>query len=366
MKLGSIQMLRALAALMVIYTHSITQMCFFASNLHQHTALHGSLGAFGVDLFFVISGFVIYSSANRLNARTQTLSFLWHRFRRINFIYYVATLVTLIVWLPSFLRHGRPPVTGGQVLASVILLPFPGSAQLIMSHAWTLSFEWYFYILFSLLILSGTQKKAGTLGLVLGFLILLGWLLRNYPLGVPDFYTDPLIFEFGLGVAVGFASQRWAPGKKIAQALLWPGILLSLTVMLTGFYNFEAIPAPKTPTLRYVHAFCWGGSAALVLAGCVFLEKTGTTAFFRKHRLILLVGDASYSIYLFHYLVFGAIGAIYLRVGLPLPPDLAIPIQAIIAVAGCLLFYKWVEVPLLKWLGKERSPRLTPSPPAGS
>jgi exopolysaccharide production protein ExoZ len=93
----------------------------------------------------------------------------------------------------------------------------------------------------------------------------------------------------------------------------------------------------------------------LVVAGCVFLEKSN--AFIPRHPLILLLGDASYSLYLFHMIVFGWIAAFYLRVGFFLNPDLAIPIHATIAVAGSLLFYKWVEKPLLQWLRKSTPPR---------
>lgn len=351
---------------MVVYMHSINQMCFFAANGHQRTALHASLGAYGVDLFFVISGFVIYTSANRLNGRSQALNFLWHRFRRINPIYYAATLITLIVWLPSFWRHARPAPPDAQILTSAILFPVLNNQLPILTQAWTLSFEWYFYFLFFLLILAGVQKKTKLLSAVLISLIILGWFLRRWPLGFLGLYTDPLIFEFLLGVGTAYLCQRWTPGKKSIQAILWLGIGLSLTLMLTGFYNFEAIPAPEIRSLRYVHALCWGSSAALVVTGCVLLERSGSTGFFQKHPLLLLLGDASYSIYLFHYLIFGAIGAIYLRVGLFLPPDLAIPINAVLALVGCLPFYKWVEVPLLKWLRKESPSRLTPSPPAGT
>ena len=349
MKLNSIQMLRAFAALLVVYTHSVAQMAIFAPSWQLRTPVFISMATFGVDLFFVISGFIIYLSAERLNGRIPAFSFLWHRFRRINPAYYAAVLLTVITWIPSLLRHQRPPVTGWQLLSWTILLPLPGDPARAISQAWTLSFEWFFYLLFFLLILLRAQRKGRILCCCLAGLSLLGWLLRSDLTGLAIFYTDPLLWEFLLGVAVGIIYRRWSPGRKFALCLLVPGIVLGLLFMLTGFGDSQAVPAPPPP-LRYLHAICWGSAAALVVAGCVFLEKTGTSPRLFRHRAILLLGDASYSIYLFHLLVLGLIAALYLRVGFFLNADALIPIHAVIAVAGSLVFYRWVEKPLLNWL----------------
>src|SRR5215469_422227 len=125
MKLGSIQLLRALAACMVVYWHCVIQMHFFAPGWRPSIRSGTNPGEYGVDLFFVISGFIIYHTAGGLGGRKQSLSYLWRRFRRINPVYYAATILTLIVWLPSYLSHRRAPVTGPDILTSLILLPFP-------------------------------------------------------------------------------------------------------------------------------------------------------------------------------------------------------------------------------------------------
>jgi peptidoglycan/LPS O-acetylase OafA/YrhL len=268
----------------------------------------------------------------------------------------------VITWIPSLLRHQRPPVTGWQLLSWTILLPLPGDPARAISQAWTLSFEWFFYLLFFLLILLRAQRKGWILCCCLGGLSLLGWLLRSNLTGLAIFYTNPLLLEFLLGVALGVVYRRWSPGRKIALCLLVPGLVLGLLFMLTGFGNSQAVLAPP-PLLQYLHAIYWGSAAALVVAGCVFLEKAGKSTRLFRHRAILLLGDASYSIYLFHLIVFGWIAAIYLRVGFFLNADVLIPIHAVIAVAASLLFYKWVELPLLNWLRSIRSsdpPRTIP------
>jgi exopolysaccharide production protein ExoZ len=362
MKLNSIQMLRAIAALLVVYTHSISQMGIFTIGWQQRAPARISLGTFGVDLFFVISGFIIYLSAGQLNGRKASLSFLWHRFRRINPAYYAAVLLTVITWIPSLIRHQRPPITGRQVLSWSILLPLPGFGEgpgadpaPALSQAWSLSYEWLFYLLLFLLIFFRTRRTALFLCLSIGSLALLGWLLRDGLKGVMLFYTDPLLLEFGMGVLIGVFWKRWTARRATALCLLVPGLLLGLTFILTGYVDYKAVLSPP-PSVCYLHALLWGGAAAMVVAGCVFLEKNGTFSLFFRHRtsrfarLLLLLGDASYSIYLFHMIVFGWIAALYLRLGFFLNADVMIPIHAAIAVTCSLLFYRWVEKPLLNWL----------------
>lgn len=366
MKLNSIQMLRAFAALLVVYTHSISQMGIFALGWQQRTPMRISLGTFGVDLFFVISGFIIYLSAGQLSGRKASLSFLWHRFRRINPAYYAAVLLTVITWIPSLVRRQRPPITGRQALSWSILLPFPGDPARAVFQAWSLWFEWLFYLLFFLFIFFGTRRKALFGCLLLGGLAGLGWLLRDELKGVLLFYTDPMLLEFGMGLSIGVVWKRWTPRKSTALCLLVPGLLFGVALMLTGYVDYLAVRSPSA-TVRYLHAIYWGTAAALVVAGCAFLEKSGASTRFFRNRVLLLLGDASYSIYLFHMIVFGWIAAIYLRVGFFLNADAQIPIHAAIAVAASLLFYKWVEKPLLKWCGKSgaavsRPPRASTPP----
>lgn len=359
MKLNSIQLLRALAAILVVYTHSISQMGIFAVGWQQRTPMRISLGTFGVDIFFVISGFIIYQSAHQLNGAKPSLTFLWHRFRRINPPYYAVVLLTVITWLPSLIQHQRPSITGYQTLSWAILLPFPGDPSRALSQGWSLLFEWFFYLVFFLLILARTKRKAATLWAVLGGLTMFGWVFRNSLTGLLTFYTDPLLLEFLFGVIIGVVFQRWDPGKRTAIFLVTAGAVSGVFFMLSGYFDYQAVLGPSA-AMRYLHALCWGSAAALVVAGCVFLEKVSSPTFLR-HRFLLFLGDASYSIYLFHLIIFGLIAAFYLRVGFFLNPDVAIPLHAAIAVAGSLLFYHWIERPLLNWFRNFGPGRLNPS-----
>ena len=111
-------MLRALAALLVTYTHSIDAMYYFAIGWQQKTIGGTVLGKFGVDLFFVISGFVIYITAGHLSGKAAARTYLWHRFRRLIPIYYVATLLSIGVWLPAILRHENHVLSANRILSA--------------------------------------------------------------------------------------------------------------------------------------------------------------------------------------------------------------------------------------------------------
>jgi peptidoglycan/LPS O-acetylase OafA/YrhL len=366
MKLASIQMLRALAAIMVVLSHAIIQEGGFDPGWRQPSVLRSSFGTFGVDLFFVISGFIIYRTAGALNGGRPALAFLWRRFRRINPVYYVATVLSLLAWLPSFLRHRQQPPTVAQGVSSLVLLPYPGATAPILAQAWTLSFEWYFYVAFFLLILARIQYKARILGWFLGGMTLLGLSLQAPITGVLGFYTNPIILEFLAGVGVAVLYSRWTPGRGTALLLAVSGFLLGSILVVTGYLDFLGDIGWQTPGYESMHSILWGGSAALIVAGCIFLEKTDWRTLFWHHPLMLLLGNASYSIYLFHYIFIGLAGALYLRVGPLHPPALAVVLDTAFAAAGCIMLYKWVEVPLLKRFGKQNPPRLIPSPQAGS
>lgn len=373
MKLGSIQMLRAVAAILVVYTHSVCSMDAFGFCRQQFLPPRTAAGTLGVDLFFVVSGFVIYLSAGRLIGGKAARSFLWHRFRRINPVYYAATLLTVLIWAPTIVQHRASAIPGIRILASITLLRLPQWPTMILFQAWTLSYEWYFYGIFFLLIILGIQKKPRAFAFLLSGLFVLGWLLQDLETAQPSYCMDPILFEFLLGMIIGYAYDRWTPGKLMAWGMLLPGILLGVFWVATGYFDFHD-PHLQTPFIDSLHALfilrlhalCWGPSAALIVAGCVFLEKHAASPFFHRHRLILLLGDASYSIYLFHMIPIGAMAAVYLRVGFFWNPNLAIISHCIIAVAGSLLFYYWVERPLLRLFLKNRRPRPIPSPPVAS
>jgi exopolysaccharide production protein ExoZ len=263
-KLRSVQVLRAIAACAVVVLHAVPDV---------HAPVGGAgYGAGGVDLFFVISGLIM---ANVSQGRTAG-EFLRDRLWRIYPLWWVAVLP----WL-FFLPRGWPFVA-----SSLTLWPIYGSEYYVpvLKVGWTLSFELLFYLGMTLAI-----ATRAAVPLALYALLLVAALTTNSALA--HFLGNPMALEFLMGVAVARLPRRTALGLLIPLGLA----LLAMTAPTTG--DVESTFGPQFALSR---ALQWGIPAALILWGALSLEPLF------EHRLFNLpvaIGDASYSVYLFHPLV---------------------------------------------------------------
>lgn len=260
-KLRSIQVLRAVAACAVVVLHAYPE---------AHAPIgNAGYGAAGVDLFFVISGFIMASVAQGQTAG----QFLRDRLWRIYPLWWVAVL-------PWLFMVPRGPTF---ILSSLSLWPIYAGGYYVpvLKVGWTLSFELLFYLGMTLAI--ATRAAAP---LALYALFLLGALTTANPL--LHFIGNPLALEFLMGVLVARLPRHRALGLLIPLGLS----LFALTS--PGIGDVEASLGPQWALSRVLQ---WGVPAALVVWGVLSLERLF------KHRrfdLPVAIGDASYSIYLFH------------------------------------------------------------------
>jgi peptidoglycan/LPS O-acetylase OafA/YrhL len=359
-QLNSIQSLRAIAAILVAYAHSVDlqRNYMHAHSFQQHFFYLPGFGSFGVDLFFVISGFIISYSAGRYTGGPDGYAFLGHRFKRINPFYYLATLLFIIIkCLHAFLKNRHYPFTWTAVLKSIFLLPILDGTSFtgkILPVAWTLSFEWLFYLLFLVTILSRTRHKQRWLVAMIAALVITGSFLHggDYRL---HFISNPILLEFMLGVVIYDCYSRIMVPKKISWILLLAGTGLCIGEIIAGFGEIGDSVHILDGSLSLQRFFYWGIPAALIVASCLFLEKSGSRNLIWNNRLVNLLGNSSYSLYLSHLIVYYLFVSLYVRLGLFLNPDLAILVQLALAIFAGVLFYKWVEAPLLRRLRKKNS-----------
>lgn len=357
MKLESIQALRALAAVLVAYSHSIDLQVKFGVSRQQGFHSLENFGAIGVDLFFVISGFVITFAASADVGPGAARRFFAKRFLRVNPIYYLASALYVLVNALLYVRSALELEVWLAVLRSGIvdtLLVVPSSAKPaympLLVVGWTLAFEWLFYLLFLLLILLRIQRKALALTLLLGLLVYVGTLLRSDDPRV-RFLTNPIVLEFLLGVAICALHRhtaslpRWLP-----VACLVGGAAAYGYSVLYGFGDVSEVTPTWTGRVGIERVVRWGIPSALIVAGCVLLETQGFLHQLWRSRLLQLTGDASYSLYLLHLTVYSALAFVYTRIGFFLPPDVAILAQLGFAVAISVAFYGRVERPVLRAL----------------
>ena len=314
--INSIQYLRGIAALLVVAFHVKVRL----ARMGYDGAWPGWLGC-GVDIFFVISGTIMWITT--FDRPMSPGAFLLRRFLRIAPLYYAMTalIVAIMLVAPALVVGGR--IDLHHIAASVLFLPalhpVLGTMEPVLPQGWTLNYEMGFYLLFAgALFLSWPFRALAVLLALLG-LVLAG--LGSDPRSIFGFFTSSLILEFGFGLLVGVAvTSGLRPPKTLAAMLLLAG----------------AVGIPATWTLvesGVSRAWLSGTSAMALVSGAVFLEVRGTVW---RSRVMHLLGDASYSIYLVHGLVLSAIGAAWAKGGLGIAP-VALAAFTVVSVVGAAL-----------------------------
>lgn len=351
MKINSIQFLRAIAVLLVVHVHAIDTQEAFAVSHQQKFYFLENFGAIGVDLFFAISGFIISYVANSYVGAKEGADFLKKRFLRINPIYYVASLLFMVLF--CFFDKFFPVIAVLNGLRDTIfMLPVLNAQKWLgplLIVGWSLSYEWWFYVLFFMLILFRVKNKALLLLLVIPVLVIIGKLLHPTDFRL-IFYTNPIMLEFLFGVIIYWLYRHAKVATGVAALLLLLGIGGYIYNILHGFGDISELGSVTSGTGSLKRVLLWGLPSAFILAGCIFLEKKGVWAKLWNNRFGLLMGDASYSIYLTHYTLFYVLTQVYIQTGFFLNADLSIFVHMALAVGAGILFYQKVERPLLKLL----------------
>lgn len=270
-----------------------------------------NVGAAGVDIFFVISGFVIC----RISASPQ--AFLRDRFTRVFPIYYVCSIPWVIVAVVSGL------LTPERAAATLTLWPAYGDiVRPALKVGWTLSFELLFYCGMALVL--AERRWAWVLiclyGLALWGAFATGW-------SVLRFVGNPIIMEFGLGVLIARVGGKYPRSGTLAMGAAALAFALMWKVDLTVPQVFD-LSAPE-------RVIVWGLPAALMVWGAVQYDG-------RLWRPLTYLGDASYSIYLVHLFPL-----LFLT-------TLPWPVQVVAVIALGLAVHRYVEMPLLSFSRRRR------------
>ena len=323
-RIQNIQALRGAAVLMVVLFHLAGMEGEFGGGERLLPGLVG-VGRAGVDLFFVISGFIMVAvTAGGRRGPKAAGEFLYHRATRIYPVYWLftAVLIGLQVLMPQYGDPARWSTVS--IPRSLLLLPQQGLPVLVVG--WTMVHEIYFYLVFALFLLAPERLRGALLAAWLATVVALPALLPGLspPAKAPvlALITHPLTAEFVAGAAIALFARRGVrvPGRSVIGA----GVLL----LLTGY----AFLAPTSPGREawpegWTRVAVFGLPAALVLAGAVSLEFSSGGLL---PRWLRSVGDASYSIYLVQIFPLLALGRLWSRVRAPGLADNA----AAVALAG--------------------------------
>ncbi|GAB6841090.1 peptidoglycan/LPS O-acetylase OafA/YrhL [Methylorubrum rhodinum] len=333
----SLQYLRAVAALLVVAYH-----------LHHSLQRLGYDGGWpdwtqrGVDVFFVISGVVMWLTTR--GRPIGPLAFYRRRILRIVPLYYLlTTLVSLtLIAVPAAVQSGR--FDGLHILGSYLFLPLRhpvlGTPVPVLVPGWTLNCEMVFYAVFGLTLLLREGLRIPATMTALALIVLAGAQAPDDS-AAAALYGSSIMLEFGLGLALG---AFIGGGRSLPTPYAWA---------VLGLGTLALAVAPEAP--RFLTA---GLPACAIVAGALSLERRGHMPTLPP---LLLIGDASYALYLSHGIVLSACTQFALKAGLGPSAWLSVvfAVASLCAVTvSAVALYRCVERPLLR--------RLAPAPAVAS
>jgi len=353
---STIQVLRGTAALLVVLFHLVDAERIYGRG---SMVLNGipRFGFAGVDVFFVISGFVMATiAAGQFGSVGNAGRFLVRRAARILPLYWVFTslIVLILIVLPSTVDvsfHTK------SIAASYLLWPQGGFP--LLQVGWTLIYEAFFYVMMSVAIAALDERLVPACLLVWAAAV---GALQFVAIARPwqGVVASPMAWEFIAGALIGLCWRR-VPAN-FGRGSFWLGVVgfVAAAATLNRLGLYEQDPLRRT--------LVFGSCSALIVLGLVLRERSGAAA---PHRWLRKVGDASYSIYLSHLFIVTAAARAWGRSGLnhsTLEHALFITGTLIASAVAGIICFRLVERPLLLVSGKLLSQRRssTPAPTAVS
>ncbi|HMO28203.1 acyltransferase [Enterovirga sp.] len=365
--LHRLQYLRGLAAFLVVLSHALIKLDRICEIQGWPPLGLRIDGTFGVDIFFVISGFLMSTTAAReFGAGGAPSRFLLRRVIRIVPLYW------LFVAIEVALRIIRPEAAGarfgaGDVLLSLAFIPYGldgGIFRPVVGLGWSLDYEMFFYVIFAAgLVL---RRDAGLALICAGLLglVLVGGAAQPANTAAVA-WTAPLLLEFMFGMLLGRLSLAMRE-RGWFLPVRWPFLLaIGLVILETTFFPGSDLEALGWRPLHWL-------LAALIVALAALTAPDRNFESSAPGRLLKGVGDSSYSLYLFHALVLTVTARLWMTLGLGRD---WLPVYFVLAVLATLpaawLLYLYVERPVTRALtvrlaprARERSGAIAPLAPA--
>ena len=330
------QVLRALAALAVGVQHTIRQAGGFVGRPGE--PVYAWLGPVpfgaGVDVFFVISGFVMVWASGLLFGRPHaSWRFASRRLARVVPLYWAATALLLAVGviLPGTVSESAP--SAGFVVASFLFVPWmrpDGWVQPVYRLGWTLNYEMLFYGIFSLFIpLRARVAVPCVIACIVGLACLGG--VSQPTATAPRFWTDSLILEFAFGVLLAVIAPR--------VSLAAPARILLVVVGLAGLGLADTLP-------QVPHGITHGLPSFALCAGVVLGARSAVRS--PLMRMGVRLGDASYALYLVHPFAMRGLAMVWSKAGSAGSVGILGYIVAVMGATVVLAWgvHLWIERPL--------------------
>lgn len=342
-RLVTIQCLRGIAALMIVFTHVLHQSPGFLA------VWPTAAGQAGVDLFFVISGFVmVYVTADRERSAQQFLAMRAVRIIPVYWFYTLAAAALMFV-LPRLFRSNE--LSFRHIALSLLFVPHrtdaTGALDPIIKQGWTLNYEVFFYVLFAIAMAISMRRRVVLAAIVLIALAATGYWVRaaGISLGAPGFYLHDIILEFALGMLIALAFLN---GRLRSLNPVFGGFLV-----VAGFIVLFALDPLYTESRRIL---VYGLPAVLIVIGALAIERRTREL---KVPFLQFAGDSSYSVYLVHIFPVAVLRALWPRMSLPMSGVASFLLFLTLSVALVMglaaVSYYTVERTSLRYLRKKIS-----------
>ena len=350
-----IQALRFVAAMLVVLAHSTAMV-----NERMHLDMFKwRAGWSGVDIFFVISGFVMAISSRTLLQRANGWKiFITRRLIRIVPLYWVATSLKLatIIALPALALDS--PLELWNTIASYLFIPTFDDTSLLaaplLKVGWTLNYEMFFYAIFTLALFLGKSPLKFTAAIFALAVAVNLFSTPKFPYAYG--FLEPILMEFVMGMLVaklcmrvnninaGVNTSLNIGAKNFIDKLLQyisttkaGAIIGAVAVVISFAIMFNCDEQPMWWRWAY-----WGIPSMVI----VLVAALGEPAL-RKvmPKILATLGDSSYSLYLFHTFTVPLLGTLMLKLKLA-QPTLALAACIVISPLVCLAIYAWFELPM--------------------
>lgn len=335
---ANLQIARATAATLVVVGHSLQEI---SNTANEIKVPFGPEFGVGVDVFFVISGFIIaYISDGRMGQPGYAAYFLRSRLARVVPLYWLYTLllVSVTLALPHLLNKATFDIS--HILASLMFYPWSPSAdalQPILALGWTLNYEMMFYgVFFVLLVCVSAHLVLPVIALIFGFLSLAFAIVDLS--GTPfAFWFRPIILEFVAGIVL-FAIYKSGFRLHAHAALL---------LLAGSFFVWLALPYILTGDPIYWRWLQLGVPATLFVGALVFWEERQAQPNALK-RFAIHIGDSSYSLYLSHPFVLTIVYLFWSRLGLfqTLGVLAYVVVTSVCCIIVSIIGYRLIEKPI--------------------
>ncbi|WP_413725045.1 acyltransferase family protein [Sodalis sp. RH16] len=318
----SVQILRGIAALLVITSHIAVKS--YQKGLSESE--YFAIGGCGVDLFFIISGFIM--------SYTTSITTSWKKFAESRVIrvfppYWILTTIALIVYLinPSMVNS-----SGGTTGIFVSFFLIPNGDKFLVQNGWTLSYEMTFYCIYAFSLYVSPLKRNLVASAIMIALFLCGFLFKTQQ-HLINFLFSNLFLEFVLGICAFEVYKR----VKLTPYQSMIMIASSILFLLIGYKYYFGI-----------RAISFGIPMFILFIGVVNLEFI-----FEKQNKLSLLGDMSYSLYLVHPFILSPLATILVKIGIQSNIIFFVFLMTVSIIAS-FLFYKKIEYPVTRQIKNAR------------